>query len=117
MEDYKIFEKEEFSCLTQKQKEILMALPQNLKGKTSVEAAGIIMRTISLLEAEGKLTAQQAVKILKGESNPENMPIEYLKDAKLSLNQDIIRKLGIKVPEDLEESSKWILFFPHVRKD
>ncbi len=59
MEDYKIFEKEEFSCLTQKQKEILMALPQNLKGKTSVEAAGIIMRTISLLEAEGKLTAQQ----------------------------------------------------------
>lgn len=65
----------------------------------------------------GKLTAQQAVKILKGESNPESMPIEYLKDAKLSLNQDIIKKLGIKVPEDLEESSKWILFFPHVRKD
>ena len=59
MEDYKIFEKEEFSCLTQKQKEILMALPQNLKGKSSVEAAGIIMKTISLIEAEGKLTPQQ----------------------------------------------------------
>lgn len=59
MEDYKIFEKEEFGCLTQKQKEILMTLPQNLKGKSSVEAAGIIMRTISLLEAEGKLTPQQ----------------------------------------------------------
>ena len=59
MEDYKIFEKEEFGCLTQKQKEILMTLPQNLKGKSSVEAAGIIMRTISLLGAEGKLTPQQ----------------------------------------------------------
>ena len=59
MEDYKIFEKEEFGCLTKKQKEILMTLPQNLKGKTSVEAAGIIMRTISLLEEEGKLTPQQ----------------------------------------------------------
>ncbi len=54
----------------------------------------------------GKLTAQQAVKILKGESKPENMPIQYLKDAKLSLNQEIIKKLGIKVPEDLEERSK-----------
>ncbi len=50
----------------------------------------------------GKLTAQQAMKILKGESKPGDMPIQYLEDAKLSLNKEIIKKLGIRVPEDLE---------------
>lgn len=59
MADFNIFEKEEFNCLTQKQKEILKALPNALKGKSSVESAGILMRTISLLEAEGKLTPNQ----------------------------------------------------------
>lgn len=39
----------------------------------------------------GKLTAQQAEKILKGESNPKDMPVQYLKDTKLSLNQEIIQ--------------------------
>ncbi len=54
----------------------------------------------------GKLTAQQAEKILKGESTPKDMPVQYLKDTKLSLNQEIIQKLGIKVSQDLEELSK-----------
>ena len=34
------------------------------------------------------------------------MPVQYLKDTKLSLNQEIIQKLGIKVSQDLEELSK-----------
>lgn len=51
----------------------------------------------------GKRTAQQATKILNGEANPENMPIEYLTDTKLNLNYEVIEKLGITVPPELEE--------------
>jgi putative ABC transport system substrate-binding protein len=50
----------------------------------------------------GKMTARQAAKILKGEAKPEDMPVEYLEDAKLNLSQELIKKLGIKVPEELK---------------
>lgn len=54
----------------------------------------------------GKMTARQAVKILKDEAKPETMPIEYLKDTKLTLNHEIIEKLQIKIPRELEEKSQ-----------
>ncbi|MDQ5984282.1 MAG: ABC transporter substrate-binding protein [Eubacteriales bacterium SKADARSKE-1] len=50
----------------------------------------------------GKMTARQAVKILKGETKPENMPIEYLKNTKFILNHEIAEKLGIKIPDELK---------------
>lgn len=51
----------------------------------------------------GKLTAAQAVKILKGEAEPATMPIGYLPDADcmLAINQDACDALGITVPQEL----------------
>ncbi len=49
----------------------------------------------------GKMTAHQADKIFKGE-NPANIPIEKLKNSKLNLNYDIIKKLNLKkIDEEL----------------
>lgn len=49
----------------------------------------------------GKLTAAQAVGILRDGRNPADMPIEYLKDCSLALNQEVANTLGITIPEDL----------------
>lgn len=43
----------------------------------------------------GKMTANQADKILKGE-NPGNIPIQYLQNSKLNLNHEILKKLNLK---------------------
>lgn len=50
----------------------------------------------------GKQTAAMAVKILKGEASPESMPIEYLTDCTLKVNEDAAKQLGVEIPEDLE---------------
>ncbi len=50
----------------------------------------------------GKITAKQAAKILKNKAKPETMPIEYMPNEKLSLNYEIINKLGIKISEKLK---------------
>lgn len=51
----------------------------------------------------GKLTATQAVKILRGEAETATMPIAYLSDADcmLAINQDACDTLGITVPQEL----------------
>jgi len=59
MEEYKIFEREEFNCLSKRQKELLVQMNEMFKGKTSAEAAGFIMKIIPLLEKEGALTNEQ----------------------------------------------------------
>ncbi len=56
----------------------------------------------------GKLTAKQAIKILKGETSPESMPIEYLEDVTLTLNRKVLEELRIIVPEELKEKVNWI---------
>lgn len=52
----------------------------------------------------GKLTGEQAVKIIKGEATTDKMPIEYLpvEDCKLQVNTDVAAKLGITIPEDIQ---------------
>lgn len=50
----------------------------------------------------GKQTAAMAVKILKGEAAPESMPIEYLTDCTLKVNEDAAKQLGIEIPADLK---------------
>lgn len=50
----------------------------------------------------GKQTAAQAVKILKGEAKPADMPIEYQENVKLTINKDVAAKLGITIPAELE---------------
>jgi putative ABC transport system substrate-binding protein len=49
----------------------------------------------------GQQTAEMAVKILKGETKPADMPIEYQKDMDVAVNQDVAKQLGITIPQDL----------------
>ncbi len=44
----------------------------------------------------GKRTASQAMKILNEQSKPETMPIEYIENSHLHLNQEVIEKLNLK---------------------
>ena len=50
----------------------------------------------------GKQTAAMAVSIIKGEKKPADMPIEYLTDCTLTINDEIANTLGIEIPEDLK---------------
>ena len=49
----------------------------------------------------GKLTATQAVAILKGEKEPATMPIETLKTFDLVVNTNMVNSIGITIPESL----------------
>ena len=49
----------------------------------------------------GKLTAKQAVKILKDGANPADMPIEYVDKFNFSYNKETAEKIGVKIPENL----------------
>lgn len=49
----------------------------------------------------GQQTAAMAVKILKGEAKPADMPIEYQKDMDVAVNQDVAKQLGITLPQSL----------------
>ncbi len=57
--DFDIFNKEEFNCLTPKQKSIMKDIMEMSKNVSSGEAASIILRMIPVLESEGKLSSQQ----------------------------------------------------------
>ncbi len=50
----------------------------------------------------GKIAANQAFDILTNKNLPQNMPIEYVNNSKLSLNNEILDKLGIKLSEKLK---------------
>lgn len=51
----------------------------------------------------GRLTGEQAVKILKKEATTATMPIEYLPDDEFSLtvNEEVAKQLGIEIPKEL----------------
>lgn len=67
-----------------------------------VEAGGLATYGIDYYEL-GKLSGAQAAKILKGEAEPADMPIEYLDASKLqvSVNEEVANQLGIEIPADL----------------
>ncbi|WP_300366925.1 ABC transporter substrate-binding protein [Brachyspira sp.] len=65
-----------------------------------LKAGGLATYGIDYYEL-GKLTANQAVKILKGESKPADMPIEYIQNPVLEINTNAAQKLGITIPADL----------------
>lgn len=55
----------------------------------------------------GKLTAAQAIGILKDGKKPADMPIEYSSDCKLVLNQEAAKTMGIEFSQDLlDKASK-----------
>lgn len=51
----------------------------------------------------GKLTATQAVSILKDGKKPAEMPIEYASEGTLVVNEDILKEMGIELPQSLKD--------------
>lgn len=49
----------------------------------------------------GRQTGEMALRILRGESRPEDMPIESQKDYRLVLNIDAAKAMGVVIPEEL----------------
>ena len=52
----------------------------------------------------GKATAAMAVKILKGEATPAEMPVEYQTDEavlEIAINTESAEALGIDIPEEI----------------
>lgn len=54
----------------------------------------------------GKLTAVQAVAVLRDGKSTKDMPIEYLSDLNFTLNQAVADELGIQVPAELAAKIK-----------
>ena len=54
----------------------------------------------------GKLTATQAVAILKEGKNPAEMPIEYLSEYNLVVNQEVVAQMGLTLPQELLDKVK-----------
>lgn len=54
----------------------------------------------------GKQTAKQAIKILKGEQKPADMPIEYLETLDVAVNKEMAEKLGITLPQSVLNQAK-----------
>lgn len=65
-----------------------------------VNAGGLATYGINYYEL-GKQTAKQAVDILKNGKKPADMPIEYLENCSLTVNQDTVKAIGIKLPSNL----------------
>ena len=69
-------------------------------------AVGCGLATLSISYYElGRTTGEMAVKILKGESKVEEMPIEYYANPVKKYNPAISEELGITIPEDYEAIS------------
>ncbi|NLN05647.1 MAG: ABC transporter substrate-binding protein [Clostridiaceae bacterium] len=51
----------------------------------------------------GYQTGLMAVKILKGEAKPQNMPIEASTKFDFYINGDVAEEIGLEIPEDLKE--------------
>ena len=61
---------------------------------------GCVVATLSIDYYElGRTTGQMAVKILKGEANVSEMPIEYYPNPVKKYNADIASKLNVTIPE------------------
>lgn len=54
----------------------------------------------------GRLTGEQAVKIIKKEATTATMPIAYLPDDEytLTVNEEVAKQLGIEIPEDMRSN-------------
>lgn len=54
----------------------------------------------------GKQTGTMAAKVLRGESKPADMPIEYLSQADLIINQKTADALGMTIPQELADKAQ-----------
>lgn len=67
-----------------------------------VKAGGLATLGINYRDL-GYQTGLMAVKILKGEATPADMPIETPTKFDYAINGTIAEELGIEIPEDLKE--------------
>lgn len=56
----------------------------------------------------GYKTGEMAVKILAGESKPQDMPIEYDTNPELTINKETADAIGITIPDDIMSKAKII---------
>lgn len=54
----------------------------------------------------GKQTAEMAVRFLKGEAKIEDMPVETSHNFDVVINEDVIEKLGLKLPQSVLDKVK-----------
>lgn len=57
----------------------------------------------------GFQTGEMAVKILKGEAQPDKMPVESQKDMTLTINKSAAERMGATIPQDLLERADEII--------
>ncbi|MBP1932878.1 ABC transporter substrate-binding protein [Ammoniphilus resinae] len=74
----------------------------------SVKNGALITYGIDYYEL-GKQTGQMAVKILKGEANPADMPIETQKDLQLIVNKKAAERFGVTLPQELVDGAAEII--------
>ncbi len=53
----------------------------------------------------GRQTGEMALRILKGEAKPAEMPVEKQKEMKLYLNKKAAEAMGVEIPQDLLEKA------------
>lgn len=79
-------------------------IPMFVGEESNVKNGGLATYGVDYYEL-GKLTAKQAVRILKDGESPANMPIEYLQHNKLFINLDLAKQLGVHVPANIAEKA------------
>lgn len=70
--------------------------------ESMVDAGGLATYGIDYYKL-GRLTGEQAVRIIEGKATTDTMSIEYLADDEYSIkiNQEVAEQLGINIPEEL----------------
>lgn len=67
--------------------------------EATCESCGVATLSINYYDL-GKTTGEMAAKILKGEANISEMPIEYFSDPVYKFNPDFASALNVKIPEN-----------------
>jgi putative tryptophan/tyrosine transport system substrate-binding protein len=65
-----------------------------------VKAGGLATYGVNYYEL-GKQTAKMAVEVLRDGKKPADMPIQYLQNCDIAINEDVAAKLGITIPPEL----------------
>ncbi|MEG1447728.1 MAG: ABC transporter substrate-binding protein [Oscillospiraceae bacterium] len=79
-------------------------IPVIVSEESSVKNGALAAHSLSYYNL-GKQTAQMAVKILKDGADPAEMPIEYLENTDLFINEDAAAALNIEIPQELLDAA------------
>jgi putative ABC transport system substrate-binding protein len=56
----------------------------------------------------GKIAGNMGADILEGKARPETMPIRFQKTFKAKINSDTVKRIRIKVPEDVAKTAEFV---------